>query len=119
MQTTIDAIRDAHAATMRAIHQANRDFGNSGGIAVMLHRLQEAGLELKAAENQAVRAKSRRDLLASHPTQTPEYWERLALDERAFAESDRLMRTGSVESIELHIKNAEQYEAKAKDLRAA
>lgn len=52
-----------------------------------------------------------------HCTETPEYWDRLARDERAFAESDRRRRTGSVESIALHLKNAEEYEAQAARLR--
>ena len=64
MQTTIDAIREAHAAAMRAIHRANRAFGDDPEISVLLPRLQEAGASLREAENQAVRIKSRRDLEA-------------------------------------------------------
>jgi len=52
-----------------------------------------------------------------HFSQTPEYWDELARTERAFAESDRLRRTGSVESIALHLKNAEEYEAQAERIR--
>ena len=48
-----------------------------------------------------------------HPTETPEYWLRLARDERAFAAEDRSRRRGSVESIRIHEANATSYEARA------
>lgn len=56
-------------------------------------------------------------IMTKHCTETPEYWERLARDERAFAEDDRRRRTGSVESIALHLKQAEEYEAQAERIR--
>lgn len=49
-----------------------------------------------------------------HPTETPEYWERLALDERAFAKD----RNQTVESKLVHLRNAEDYERTAATLRA-
>lgn len=76
MQTTIDAIREAHASTMQAIHQANRAFGDDPEISVLLLRLQEVGISLREAENQAVRIKSRRDLVAEcrQPGDAAECW---------------------------------------------
>lgn len=49
-----------------------------------------------------------------HCTETPEYWEGLARDERSFAQD----RTGTVESQLLHKRNAEEYERKAVEIRA-
>ena len=54
-----------------------------------------------------------------HPTQTPEYWERLATEERALAKSKRGDRWSTVESIKIHEQNAADYEATARGLRAA
>lgn len=66
MQTTIDRIREAHRAAMLAIHEANRAFGGSPEIGVLIDRLQDAGTTLREAENQAVRIKSRADLDAGY-----------------------------------------------------
>jgi hypothetical protein len=66
MQTTIDLIREAHRAAMCAIAQANRAFGDSPEIGVLIGRLQDAGTTLREAENQAVRIKSRADLDAGY-----------------------------------------------------
>lgn len=52
-----------------------------------------------------------------HPTQTPEYWERLALEEMHFAASKRKSRAGTVQSILAHERNAAEYAAWAKKLR--
>ncbi len=52
-----------------------------------------------------------------HPSETPEYWEMLARNERTFAKEDRGRRYGSVESIQIHLRNAADYEAQAKKLR--
>lgn len=54
-----------------------------------------------------------------HPTQTPEYWERLATEERAMAKAKRSDRWSTVESIKTHEQNAADYEATARGLRAA
>lgn len=48
-----------------------------------------------------------------HPSETPEYWDRLARDERAFATEP----WQTVESRVLHLDNAQQYEAIARKLR--
>ncbi len=48
-----------------------------------------------------------------HPSQTPEYWRGLAKSERAFAAAKRGDRHSSVESVRIHLKNAEDYEATA------
>lgn len=64
MQATIDTIREAQVAVMRAIHQAIRVFGDDPEISVLRIHLQKAGVSLREAENQAVRIKSRRDLEA-------------------------------------------------------
>ncbi len=53
-----------------------------------------------------------------HPTEIPEYWLRLAREERAFANEDRKRRTGSIQSIRLHEQNAADYEATAARLSA-
>lgn len=52
-----------------------------------------------------------------HPTETPEYWEARARSERTFAKNKRGLRC-TVESIEIHLRNARDYEAQAKKLRA-
>jgi hypothetical protein len=54
-----------------------------------------------------------------HPTETAEYWLRLARTERAFASEDRGRRTASVESIRIHEQNAAEYEARAAALAKA
>lgn len=53
---------------------------------------------------------------ALHPTATVEYWERLAREERAFADEDRALRR-TVESIRIHEANALEYERQAAILR--
>jgi DMSO/TMAO reductase YedYZ molybdopterin-dependent catalytic subunit len=55
--------------------------------------------------------------MPTHPTETPEYWERLARHERAFAAEKRRTRHGTVESIKIHESNAAEYEAQANKLR--
>lgn len=52
-----------------------------------------------------------------HPTQTPEYWEELARNERLLAAKDRSSRWASVESIRVREANARDYEATAQRLR--
>ncbi len=52
-----------------------------------------------------------------HPTETAEYWLDLARNERAFADEDRRRRTAPVESIEIHLRNAAEYEAQAERIR--
>jgi hypothetical protein len=52
-----------------------------------------------------------------HPTQTPEYWESLARNERAFAAEKRRNRYGTVEGIRIHERQAAEYEANAARLR--
>jgi len=54
-----------------------------------------------------------------HVTDTPEYWESRARDERAFAREDRKRRTASVESVRIHEVNAADYQGRADALRAA
>lgn len=54
---------------------------------------------------------------AIHPTQTPEYWDELARQERAFARSDRRTRTATVESIRIHEENERVYQLNADALR--
>lgn len=48
----------------------------------------------------------------------PEYYEKRARDERIFAEQERRRRSGTVESMRIHLENAERYEALAAKLRA-
>ena len=55
--------------------------------------------------------------MKTHPTQTPEYWERLAADERAQAAAKRSARWGTVESIRIHEQNAKDYDETARKLR--
>lgn len=57
--------------------------------------------------------------MTKHPSETPEYWERLAADERAQAKAKRGSRWGSVESIRIHERNAKDYEETARSLREA
>jgi hypothetical protein len=52
-----------------------------------------------------------------HPTLTPEYWESLARSERSFAKHKRRSRFGTVESIRVHERDAEQYQREADRLR--
>lgn len=52
-----------------------------------------------------------------HPAQTPEYWERLAAEERALAASQRSLRWVTVESTRIRERNAREYEATAQRLR--
>lgn len=54
-------------------------------------------------------------MAAKHPTETPEYWERLARDERAFAL--HAPRTATAESLIIHRQNAAAYERRATALR--
>ena len=49
---------------------------------------------------------------------SPEYWENLAKQERAFAQQERKRRTAPVESIFIHERNARDYDERAKQLRA-
>ena len=49
-----------------------------------------------------------------HPSETPEYWDRLARDEREKAENSYWQ---TAESKLLHLSNAEEYEATARRLR--
>lgn len=48
-----------------------------------------------------------------HPTETREYWLRCAAAERRWAQDERGRRTAPVESIQIHLRNAEEYEARA------
>jgi hypothetical protein len=57
--------------------------------------------------------------MPKHPSETPEYWEELALNERFLAKTKRGLRWGSVESIRIHEQNAKDYEETARKLRAA
>jgi hypothetical protein len=57
-------------------------------------------------------------MTSTHPTQTSAYWLNLARTERTFAEHARTSRTESVESIRIHLANADDYEARAKQLQA-
>lgn len=45
-----------------------------------------------------------------HPTETAEYWFSRARNERGCAVEDRGRRYGSVESIKVHLQQAEEYE---------
>lgn len=51
-----------------------------------------------------------------HSSETPEYWEKWARDERRKAEVDRHTRT-TTESRQAHLRNAVEYETYAKKLR--
>ena len=55
--------------------------------------------------------------MAKHPSQTPEYWERLATEEQAAAKAKRSTRWAQVESIRVHEKNAAEYAEWARKLR--
>lgn len=52
-----------------------------------------------------------------HPSLVPEYWLDQARNERALAASDRALRR-TVESIQLHLRNADECEAKARAILA-
>lgn len=53
-----------------------------------------------------------------HPTETPEYWRKLARTERAFAEQDRRNPHATVESYQIRLRNAADFEANAERLEA-
>ena len=57
--------------------------------------------------------------MTKHPSETPEYWEKLAAEERANAKAKRGLRWGSVESIRVHERNARDYAEWAAKLRGA
>jgi hypothetical protein len=50
---------------------------------------------------------------AKHPTETAEYWLRLARDSRAFAKAAQRTRSQSVESVQIYLREADEYERKA------
>jgi len=52
-----------------------------------------------------------------HPSETAEYWERLAKAERTFAAQERGTRSGTAESIRIHEQNAKEYAAQADRIR--
>lgn len=62
MNELINTIRHAHSGVMHAIHEAGRDLQDDPEFGVLLGRLQECGVSLREAENQAVCIKTRRDL---------------------------------------------------------
>lgn len=52
-----------------------------------------------------------------HPSQTPEYWERLALEERTLAASERHLPWVTAESTRVREQNAREYDETARRLR--
>lgn len=61
MKDLIEKIREAHSLTLDAIHRAVAELATDPEFAVLHGRLQEIGVSLHEAENQAVRIKTRVD----------------------------------------------------------